>query len=328
MNINDGCPDISFMGTVEAQGNSLTLTGNVWKKIAFNYTITPNTILEFDFESGDQGEVHGIGFDTDDTISSDRSFELYGSHNWGIRDYKTYSGSGAEHYQIPVGDYYTGTVDRLFFVNDHDVSEPTAESRFSNIRVYEAGETGETTTWLVYLHTDHLGAVVKATDESQAVVWDVERKPFGERESLVAQVEMPLGFPGQYFDEETNHYYNYFRDYDPATGRYLQSDPIGLLGGLNTYAYVEANPLSKKDVFGLASDMCDECDTENPDDKKLCSEQCEDVGACADCCTQKHRNICKKKGFFSKECRNSSMRDKTWCNSYCAGGPPIPDVGY
>ncbi|MES9928332.1 MAG: hypothetical protein ABW158_09460, partial [Candidatus Thiodiazotropha sp. 6PDIVS] len=161
-------------GTEVAQGSSLTLAGNVWKKIAFNYTITPNTILEFDFESGEQGEVHGIGFDTDDIISSDRSFELYGSHNWGIRDYKTYNGSGVEHYQILVGDYYTGPVDRLFFINDQDVSEPTAESRFSNIRVYEAGESGEIATGLVYLHTDHLGAVVKATDEVQAVVWDVD----------------------------------------------------------------------------------------------------------------------------------------------------------
>ncbi|MET0043070.1 MAG: hypothetical protein ABW100_06080, partial [Candidatus Thiodiazotropha sp. 6PLUC3] len=52
-------------GTEVAQGSSLTLAGNVWKKIAFNYTITPDTILEFDFESGEQGEIHGIGFDTD-----------------------------------------------------------------------------------------------------------------------------------------------------------------------------------------------------------------------------------------------------------------------
>ncbi|MCG8122366.1 MAG: hypothetical protein N0E55_00175, partial [Candidatus Thiodiazotropha taylori] len=93
-----------------------------------------------------------------------------------------------------------------------------------------------------YLHTDHLGAVVKATDGTGSVVWDSDRKPFGERSVTVAQVEMPLGFPGQYYDQETGNYYNYFRDYDPATGGYLQSDPIGLEGGFNTYSYAYQNP--------------------------------------------------------------------------------------
>ncbi len=104
---------------------------------------------------------------------------------------------------------------------------------------------------LVYLHTDHLGAVVKATDEDQAIVWDAVRKPFGRRNVTVEQVEMPLGFPGQYYDQETNNYYNYFRDYDPATGRYLQSDPIGLNGGLNTYLYAKANAIRFVDASGL-----------------------------------------------------------------------------
>ncbi|MBT3054319.1 MAG: hypothetical protein KME69_05540 [Candidatus Thiodiazotropha sp. (ex Codakia orbicularis)] len=108
---------------------------------------------------------------------------------------------------------------------------------------------------IVYLHTDHLGAVVKATDGTQALVWDAERKPFGERSVTTVQIEMPLGFPGQYFDEETGNYYNYFRDYDPATGRYLQSDPIGLDGGINTYAYVSGNPLLRTDPLGLA-ELC------------------------------------------------------------------------
>ncbi|MES9971963.1 MAG: RHS repeat-associated core domain-containing protein [Candidatus Thiodiazotropha sp.] len=135
---------------------------------------------------------------------------------------------------------------------------------------------------VVYLHTDHLGAVVKATDGDQGVVWDVVRKPFGERTVVVGQVEMPLGFPGQYYDEETGNYYNYFRDYDPATGRYLQSDPIGLDGGLNTYLYANANPVIFFDATGLVVCSCAAKQTGGRDRKtgeKICTYYC----SCQDC---------------------------------------------
>jgi RHS repeat-associated protein len=82
------------------------------------------------------------------------------------------------------------------------------------------------------------------------VVWQAHHDPFG-RASVTAQaVVNNLRFPGQYFDAETGVHYNYFRDYDPSLGRYIQSDPIGLAGGINTYAYVDSNPVSFYDSSG------------------------------------------------------------------------------
>lgn len=70
------------------------------------------------------------------------------------------------------------------------------------------------------------------------------------REFVGAKVGQ-IRLPGQYYDQETGLHYNYFRYYDPSTGRYVTSDPVGLLGGLNTNLYVDANPLRYVDPSGL-----------------------------------------------------------------------------
>ncbi len=107
---------------------------------------------------------------------------------------------------------------------------------------------------LYAIHTDNRGAPRSVTDDQQAVVWSADYSPFGEVTLDQQAITLNLRLPGQYEDEETGKYYNYLRDYDPATGRYLTSDPIGLKGGLNTYAYVSNNPLALVDRLGLASD--------------------------------------------------------------------------
>ncbi len=109
-----------------------------------------------------------------------------------------------------------------------------------------------------YVHSDNLGTPRQITTSLGGVVWKWDNvDPFGNN----AANELPNGgnipfrynlrFPGQYADSETGTNYNYFRDYDPATGKYIESDPIGLVGGINTYAYVSNRPLSLIDPFGL-----------------------------------------------------------------------------
>jgi RHS repeat-associated protein len=108
-----------------------------------------------------------------------------------------------------------------------------------------------------YVHTDHLNTprrVTRPVDDIAVWRWDSDpfgttaanEDPDGDLESFVYN----LRFPGQYLDDETGLAYNYFRDYDPVTGRYIQSDPIGLDGGLNTYLYANAKPLRYTDPDG------------------------------------------------------------------------------
>jgi len=102
-----------------------------------------------------------------------------------------------------------------------------------------------------YVHADHLGTPTLMTDAQGKVVADIESTPFGESYIDYAAIDHYRRFRGQYKDEETGLHYNYFRDYDPSLGRYIQSDPNGLSGGLNTYAYVGSNPLKYSDPYGL-----------------------------------------------------------------------------
>jgi RHS repeat-associated protein len=102
-----------------------------------------------------------------------------------------------------------------------------------------------------HVHVDHVGRPEKMTDAAGAVVWDAHFRPFGEVHVVTGSADHPQRFPGQYEDDETGYHYNYFRDYDPTTGRYLQPDPIGLAGGLNRYAYVASNPVNYVDPDGL-----------------------------------------------------------------------------
>ena len=98
---------------------------------------------------------------------------------------------------------------------------------------------------------DHLGTPQELVDDTRNVVWAADFEGYGRtRHELVAEVDNPIRFPGQYFDHESGLSYNRFRYYDPQVGRYMNQDPIGLTGGVNLYAYVEGNPTSLVDPTG------------------------------------------------------------------------------
>ena len=108
-----------------------------------------------------------------------------------------------------------------------------------------------------YIHSDHLNTPRVITNSANIIIWRWNSDAFGsttaneDPDANGARFNYNLRFPGQYFDQESGLHYNYFRDYDPVTGRYVQSDPIGLDGGINTYAYVGGNPISFIDPYGL-----------------------------------------------------------------------------
>ncbi|MEM1181731.1 MAG: hypothetical protein AAGM22_25530, partial [Acidobacteriota bacterium] len=144
-----GGQDHSGTVRVEDNGSTLYLDGNRWQKIELPspLLIQENTILEFDFESTVAGEIHAIGFDSDNALSEDRAFTVFNSGvqnpDWGIQSLDfAYSGTGTMHISIPVGQSYSGVVmNYLFFANDDDLNLQS-NSRFSNVRIRHAQNEG------------------------------------------------------------------------------------------------------------------------------------------------------------------------------------------
>jgi len=150
---NDGCLGINFndyviesygsfqdVGDAEIMNNGTTLKidNNAWKAIGIRYTVTPNTVLQFEFGSNIEGEIHGIGLDDNNTISFTKTFQLYGTQRWGVQNYNTYDGASTwTTYTIPIGEYYTGSYKYMFFLADHDSGFGNGTSFYRNVVLYE-----------------------------------------------------------------------------------------------------------------------------------------------------------------------------------------------
>jgi RHS repeat-associated protein len=158
----------------------------------------------------------------------------------------------------PYSVIWTGVPQGSYTLTAKATDNQGAESASAPVTVSVNAAVAST---LYYIHTDHLNTPRLITNQAQQAVWRWDNTdPFGgnvpdENPGGLGNFACNLRLPGQYFDRETNNHYNYFRDYDPAIGRYIQSDPIGLEGGINTYAYALLNPLSFMDEWGLLTSI-------------------------------------------------------------------------
>ena len=167
----------------------------------------------------------------------------------------------AEYYYDPFGrrlwKEVSGVRTYFHYADEGLVAEIDAVGTETKTYGYKPGSTWTTDplfmkvgTEYYFYHNDHLGTPQKITAVNGTIVWDAKYSSFGEATIEVEAVENNLRFPGQYYDRESGLHYNFWRYYDPSTGRYCRTDTIGIAGGINVYLYVMNNTLKYTDPSG------------------------------------------------------------------------------
>ncbi|RPH71220.1 hypothetical protein EHM76_06285, partial [bacterium] len=238
---------------------------------SYNYKYEANRLMSIT-----NGHTTNYGYDNAGNTTSDGTREfIYNQHNRLIKAIEnekvlgeyTYNGKG-ERAVKKTGPAAINSASSQNTVYHYDlagrlIEETARDGKLLVDYVYLDGKplamirkqgNSEETFWY---HNDHLSTPKVLTDKLGKVVWNMELEPFGNevqtkgtQGTYIRNVENNLRFPGQYVDAETGLHYNYFRNYNPKTGRYLEADPIGLGGGINPYLYVKWNPLSFADPTG------------------------------------------------------------------------------
>lgn len=182
----------------------------------------------------------------------------------------------------------TGATSTVIYVYDHQgklIGEYSNTGAAIREYVWMQGEplavftpNGTNPPNVFFLHNDHLGTPRVAMDGASNIRWRWLSEPFGttaaENQPTAGQAALPipLRMPGQMLDTETGLFYNWHRSYDSTTGRYTQSDPIGLDGGINTYAYVRSMPTMRSDPFGLLPGEIPQHESEAPFEAPECKD--------------------------------------------------------
>jgi RHS repeat-associated protein len=229
---------LSTAGPILAKTNRYDLAGNLLDNGALQFGYSPRGRLQF-VKSGSNA-VNYLYNGFDQRVSKLGPFTLVSG--------------GGQHYMYDekgrmLGEYNRngGPLEETVFLDDVPVA------------VISPAKSGVAAQYLIYYvyadHTNTPRVITDAVDNQQVWRWD-GADPFGlsppiERVAAKQSFVYNRRFPGQMYDRESGLFYNYFRNYDPESGRYSQSDPIGLGGGINTYVYVAGNPLSYVDPNGL-----------------------------------------------------------------------------
>jgi len=198
-----------------------------------------------------------VGSSTKETLTYNKANEMASSQTTSSSATYKYGLDGQRLEKLPPGvnpiTYQFGrTAGELLAENDLH-GGTTADYIYANGR--PIGEVNPTNGKIYFMHTDRLGTPDRVTDSTKTVVWNALYNPFGDNPvggvsgTLTIQ---SLRLPGQQMDVETGYNHNGFRDYAGTLTRYVQTDPIGLTGGMNTYQYAGGNPFKAIDPRGLA----------------------------------------------------------------------------
>lgn len=216
--------------TYDNQGRmSEVYQASIYKVADYKYNALGQRIIKRVFDMGSQTVIGTVSY------LYDQSGKLIGQTFYNDKGLKT------------SGQYW-------FWLGNMPLAQLTAN--FSDVGYVSSSK-------LIYLHPDHLNTPRLATDSTQSLLWRWDSDAYGlggpneDVDGDGKATSVPLRFPGQIYDAQTQLNYNYYRDYDPKTGRYVQSDPIGLEGGLNTYGYAMGNPISFMDPYGLSTAFWD-----------------------------------------------------------------------